>query len=249
MTGRAIVSAAAEVENKIKIHAADVLECAVEDLELRFGGKVGIVGIPEKELSFGAVSARAHWVVGGPIIGANSWTYDVPTVDPKRTVVTGLPFPKTGVFSFAATVCDVEIDEATGKASVLEAWSACDVGKAINPRAVEGQIQAGFVQGMGFSLCEEVVWDGPRIANPSLMDYKVPTILDVPTMVHPIIIEEPEPTGPFGAKGIGEIPICAVAPAIASAVAAMIGIRPTQLPLTPERVLRGMLQDRKSDAA
>jgi CO/xanthine dehydrogenase Mo-binding subunit len=168
--------------------------------------------------------------------------YDKPTiVDPKRTVFSGLPFPQIGVFSFNAVVCDVEIDKASGKTTVLEAWSACDVGKAINPMSVEGQIQGGFVQGLGFALFEEVVWDGARIANPSLMDYKRATTLDVPREIHPLLVEEPELDGPFGAKGIGEIPICAVAPAIANGIASAASVRLRQLPLTPERVLRAML--------
>jgi CO/xanthine dehydrogenase Mo-binding subunit len=143
-------------------------------------------------------------------------------------------------------VCDVEIDEASGKATVLEAWSACDIGKAINPMSVEGQIQGGFVQGMGFALFEEMVWDGARIANPSLMDYKIATTLDVPHRIHPLLIEDPEPDGPFGAKGIGEIPICSVAPAIANAIAAAAGIRLRKLPLTPERILTATLDREKA---
>ena len=248
MTGRAVIAAAAEVERKIKEHAAEIFECGIDDLELRPGGKVGILGIPDKELAFADISGRAHWAVGGPIIGTNSWTYDMPTIDPKRTIAVGLPFPKTGVFSFAAIICDVEVDEMTGKANVREAWSACDVGKAINPRSVEGQIQGGFVQGLGFSLFEEVVWDGARMANPSLMDYKVPTSQDVPTAVHPVLIEEPEPDGPFGAKGIGEIPICAVAPAIANGIAAATGQRLQRLPMTPERILAAMLAAESGNA-
>ena len=104
-----------------------------------------------------------------------------------------------------------------------EAWSAVDVGKAINPGAVEGQIEGGFVQGLGFALTEEMVWDGARLANPSLMDYKVPTSLDAPYGVHSIIVENAEPDGPFGAKGVGEIGINAVAPAIANGIAATFG--------------------------
>ena len=242
MTGRAVVGAANQVVEKIKTHAADMLECSVADLEIRDGGHVGIIGIAQKQVSFQDVSLRAHWAVGGPIIGSDSLVYDRPTIDPKRTVVSGLPFPQIGVFSFNTVVCEVEIDEASGKATVLEAWSACDIGKAINPMSVEGQIQGGFVQGLGFALFEEVVWDGPRIANPSLMDYKIPTTLDVPAQIHPLIVEDPEPDGPFGAKGIGEIPICAVAPAIANAIAAATGARLRQLPLTPERVLKGLLE-------
>jgi CO/xanthine dehydrogenase Mo-binding subunit len=242
MTGRAVIGAANEVVEKIKTHAADMLECAMADLEIRDGGRVGIVGIAQKEVSFRDVALRSHWGVGGPIIGSNSFVYDKPTIDPKRTIVSGLPFPQIGVFSFNTVVCDVEIDDASGKAVVLEAWSACDIGKAINPMSVEGQIQGGFVQGLGFALFEEVVWDGARIANPSLMDYKIATTLDVPAQIHPLIIEDPEPDGPFGAKGIGEIPICAVAPAIANGIAAATGVRLRQLPLTPERVLKGLLE-------
>jgi CO/xanthine dehydrogenase Mo-binding subunit len=245
MTGRAVIGAAKEVVQKIKTHAADVLECAVTDLEIRDGGRVGIIGIAQKEISFQDVALRAHWAVGGPIIGSDSLVYDKPTIDPKRTVVSGLPFPQIGVFSFNTVVCDVEIDEASGKAVVLEAWSVCDVGKAINPISVEGQIQGGFVQGLGFALFEEVVWDGARIANPSLMDYKIATTMDVPREIHPLIVEDPEPDGPFGAKGIGEIPICAVAPAIANGIAAATGARLRQLPLTPERILKALLETSK----
>ena len=241
MTGRAIVGASGEVVRKIKSHAADMLECEAFDIELRPGGRVGIVGVPQKEVTFRDVSLRAHWAAGGPIIGTDSLVYDKQTVDPKRTLASGLPFPQIGVFSFNAVVCDVEIDEASGKATVREAWTACDIGKAINPMSVEGQMQGGFVQGLGFALFEELVWDGARIANPSLMDYKVATTLDVPLGIHPLLIEDPEPDGPFGAKGIGEIPVCAVAPAIANGIAAATGVRINRLPLTPERVLDGML--------
>ena len=241
MVGRAIVTAAAEVEKKLKAHAADIFECSPEDLTLRPGGKIGIVGIPDCELSFQDLSLRAHWAVGGPVMGSASLMYDQKTIDPKRTVAKGVPFPQIGVFSFSAIICDVEIDEATGKTTVREAWSACDVGKAINPGSVEGQIQGGFVQGLGFALCEEVVWEGAKIANPSLMDYKVPTTLDASPKIHALLVEDPEPDGPFGAKGIGEIPICAVAPAIVNGIAGACGCRLRQLPATPERVLFAML--------
>jgi CO/xanthine dehydrogenase Mo-binding subunit len=248
MVGRAIITAAAEVEAKIKAHAADIFECSVDDLTLMPGGKVGLVGVPGKELAFGDISARAHWAVGGPIIGSGSLVYDLPTVDPKRTIATGVPFPQIGVFSFSAIICDVEVDEMTGQVKVREAWSACDVGKAINPRSVEGQIQGGFVQGLGYSLFEEMVWDGARIANPSLMDYKIATTRDIPAKIHAILVEEPEPDGPYGAKGIGEIPICAVAPAIANGVAGAVGCRLRVLPMTPERVLDAMLNDEVPNA-
>jgi CO/xanthine dehydrogenase Mo-binding subunit len=240
-TGRAVVAAAKEVERQIKEHASEMLECATIDLELRPGGKVGVVGVPDKAVSFFEVSARAHWARGGPIVGTNSFVFDRPSVDPKRAIAIGLPFPQIGVFSFGALVVDLEIDEVTGKIEAKRAWSAVDVGRAINPLAVEGQIEGAFVQGMGLALSEEMVWDGGRLANPSLMDYKVPTPLDAPYDIHPIIVEVPEPDGPFGAKGVGEIGINAVPAAIANAAAAATGIRFTALPLSPERVLRAML--------
>ena len=248
MAGRAVVAAAAKVEAEIKRHAADMLECDASDLELRSGGRVGIRGVPATEISFQDVSMRSHWAVGGQIIGTETLVYDKATVDPKRTIATGVPFPQIGVFNFAAIVCEIEIDEASGKISLCEAWNACDVGKAINPRAVEGQIEGGTVQGIGFALLEELVWDSGRLANPSLMDYKVMTSLDTTHDIHAIVVEEPEPDGPFGAKGIGEIPICAVAPAIANAVHAATAARIRTLPLTPERVLNGMLEADSRDA-
>jgi len=240
-TGRAVVGAAREVERQIKEHASEMLEVAPVDLELRPGGKVGVVGVHDKAVSFFEVSARAHWAKGGPIIGTNSLVFEKPSVDPKRAVAVGLPFPQIGAFAFGALVVDIEIDEVTGKIEVQRAWSAADVGRAINPLAVEGQLEGAFVQGMGLALSEEMVWDGARLANPSLMDYKVPTSLDAPAEINSIIVEAPEPDGPFGAKGVGEIGINVVPAAIANAAASALGIRFNNLPLTPERVLRAML--------
>ncbi|MYG52173.1 MAG: xanthine dehydrogenase family protein [Rhodospirillaceae bacterium] len=246
-TGRSVVAAADKVAEQIKRHASEIFECAVEDLELRDGGRVGIKGVPDKELSFFEVSGRAHWAAGGPIVGTDTWVYNQPSVDPKRAIARGLPFPQIGVYSFGCMITAVEIDETTGKADVVEVWSAMDVGKAINPGSVEGQIEGGFVQGMGFALTEEMVFDGPRLANPSMMDYKAPTSLDAPFDIHSIIVEAAEPGGPFGAKGIGEIGLVPVPAAIANAVAAAIGTRLRRLPLTPERVLDGMLEGGDAD--
>lgn len=246
-TGRSVVAAADKVAEQIKRHASEIFECAVEDLDLRDGGRVGIKGVPDKELSFFEVSGRAHWAAGGPIVGTDTWVYNRPSVDPKRAVAKGLPFPQIGVYSFGCMIAAVEIDETTGKADVAEVWSAMDVGKAINPGSVEGQIEGGFVQGMGFALTEEMVFDGPRLVNPSMMDYKAPTSLDAPFGIHSIIVEAAEPGGPFGAKGIGEIGLVPVPAAIANAVATAAGTRLRRLPLTPERVLDTMLEDGDED--
>jgi CO/xanthine dehydrogenase Mo-binding subunit len=238
-TGRAVHAAAEQVATQVREHAAAMLDAPLERIELREGGRVGVVG-SNTDLPLAAVSARAHWAVGGPLVGAKTLVFEQATADPKRAVAIGLPFPRIGVFSFAALVVHVEVDEATGQTRVLEAWTAADVGRAINPLLVKVQLEGGFVQGMGYALFEEMVWDGPRLANPSLMDYKTPTSLDAPHAIHAHVVEAPEPDGPFGAKGAGEIGINTVAAAIANGVAAATGFRHRHLPLTGERVLAGL---------
>ena len=98
-------------------------------------------------------------------------------------------------------------------------------------------VQGAFVQGLGYALYEEMIWDDDgRLANPSFADYKVPGLYDVPRMIFPLIFEDPDPTGPFGAKGVGEIAMAGVAPAIANAIDNATGVRMHKLPMTPERV-------------
>jgi CO/xanthine dehydrogenase Mo-binding subunit len=238
MTGRAVVAASAAVRDKILDHAAEMLECAAADLELRPGGAVGLAGVPGKEVTFKDVAMRSLFRAGGPIVGYHGFVFDGERFDPKRALIERLAFDNLGVYTFGAQCAEVEVDTVTGKIAVLRVWSAHDVGKAINPSNVEGQIQGGIVQGLGYALCEQLVWDDDgRLANPSFADYKVPGIIEAPATIVPIIIEEPDATGPFGAKGVGEISLVGVAPAVANAVAAAVGARLRHLPMTPERVV------------
>jgi len=234
-TGRAVVGAAKEVLRQAMEHASEMLDTPVDDLELREGGRIASRG-SNTDLPFAAISGRAHWAKGGPIVGHHTLVFEEPTHDPKRSIALGLPFPRIGVFSFGAVAIEVEVDEVTGQTRAVEAWSAIDVGRAINPRLVEVQIEGGLVQGLGFALYEEMVWDGPRLVNPSLMDYKIPTSADTPP-IHSIVVEDPEPSGPFGAKGAGEIGLNPVPAAIANALAQAVGGVSHAIPLTPERVL------------
>ena len=246
MTGRAVVAAAESVVDQLKQRAAIMMECAVEDLEMRPGGFIGLKGVPDARVSYGDISGFSHWVAEGPVIGSDSLAFDGEDFDPKRGFIKGFPFGKIGAWIFAAQAVEVEIDEATGRVTPLQVWSAHDIGKAINPSSVEGQIEGGVVQGIGYALYEEMVWDSGRLANPSLMDYKIPGTMDAPPEIHSIIIEDPDDTGPFGAKGIGEPPIVGIAPAISNAIAHATGARLRRLPMTPERVLRA-LQGREND--
>jgi CO/xanthine dehydrogenase Mo-binding subunit len=117
-----------------------------------------------------------------------------------------------------------------------------DVGKAINPFACRQQIGGASIQGTGPALFEEILHEAGQLANPSFVDYKIPSFVDLPETVQPLIVEAPHPDGPYGAKGIGEAGIFAIAPAIANAVADAIGARVVDRPITPEKVLAALEQ-------
>ncbi len=131
------------------------------------------------------------------------------------------------------------MDTETGVVHVLKCTGIQDVGKCINPLATEGQIEGGIVMGVGYALTEGIQYKDGKVENPNLVDYKMITPLDAPEITT-LIIEEPDPTGAFGAKGIGEGTVVPVAPAIANAIYDAAGIRIKELPITPEKVLKAL---------
>ncbi|HPC20691.1 MAG TPA: molybdopterin-dependent oxidoreductase, partial [Kiritimatiellia bacterium] len=141
----------------------------------------------------------------------------------------------------------LEVDKETGKMTVRKAVLAVDVGQAINPELVKGQIVGGLVQGLATALFEDIRYDANgRLLNPNFTDYKIPTTLDCPAEIIPIILETPQPDGPFGARGVGEHTMVACAPMVADAIDNAIGIRLKTMPLTAEKValaLRGIDYD------
>lgn len=139
------------------------------------------------------------------------------------------------VYAFATNIAEVEVDTRTGEVRVLRIISAHDVGKAVNPQLVEGQIEGGALQGLGYALFEEIVTGDGRIRNPQFSTYIIPTACDAPEIV-PVIVEHAYPDGPFGAKGFGEQPLMGIAPAVVNAVCNALGISLFDLPATPERV-------------
>jgi CO/xanthine dehydrogenase Mo-binding subunit len=140
-----------------------------------------------------------------------------------------------GTFLFGTHVAEVEVDVETGKTRVLNFTACHDVGKALNPAGVIGQIEGGLVQGIGSGLYEELQVEQGQIVNPSFADYRIPTALDTPPITA-LYDEAPDSTGPFGAKGIGEPPIMPPAPAIANAIFDATGVRVCEIPITPERL-------------
>ena len=138
---------------------------------------------------------------------------------------------------FGAHIADVHVDRETGKVTVLRYTAIQDVGTAIHPAYVEGQIQGGAVQGIGMALTEEYVYDSDgAMANASLLDYRMPVSNDVP-MIDTVLVEVPNPGHPYGVRGVGEVPIVPPLAAIANAIYDAVGVRITTLPATPERIL------------
>ncbi len=168
-----------------------------------------------------------------------------------RAPFTGELDPQTGQgrvhpdYAFGAHAVEVAVDTETGEVTVLKSVGAHDVGQAINPAAVAGQIEGGAAQGQGYALSEEMIYRDGELATPSFSEYLIPTAMDMPR-VEAIILESRSGLGPFGAKGIGEPALTPVAPAIANAVADAIGVRVVELPITPERVVAAL---RRAEAA
>ena len=151
--------------------------------------------------------------------------------------------------SFGTHVVDVDVDRETGRVEILRYTAVQDAGKAVHPGYVEGQMQGGAVQGIGWALNEEYVYDeNGRLENPGFLDYRIPVCSDVP-MIDTVIVEVPNPTHPYGVRGVGETPIIPPMAAIANAVESALGIRFTELPMSPPRVLKAVDEARLPEAA
>jgi CO/xanthine dehydrogenase Mo-binding subunit len=166
------------------------------------------------------------------------YTYLAPKTTPfdKQT---GYSVPNLS-YAYVAQAVELEVDLETGFIKILRVVSADDVGQAINPALVQGQIEGAVVQAEGYTLTENFITRNGRILTDQLSTYLIPTILDIPESVESIILEVAEPNGPFGARGLGELPFLPLAPAIAAAVHDATGVWFNEFPLTPERVLRGL---------
>jgi len=184
-----------------------------------------------------AEAALAKWKVEvRPAIA--EYTYLAPKTTPFDKE-TGYSMPNLS-YAYVAQAVEVEVDLETGFIKILRVVSADDVGQAINPALVTGQIEGAVVQAEGYALTENFITRNGHILTDQLSTYLIPTILDIPDSVESVIIEVAEPNGPFGARGLGELPFLPIAPAIAAAVHDATGVWFNDFPLTPERVLRGL---------
>jgi len=161
--------------------------------------------------------------------------------DGQHITATGTHQSLTHCPNFQAGFAEIEVDTETGVIKVLKFVMAHDIGRAINPQNVEGSLEGGAAQGIGYALSEDLIIDKQtgRVLTDSFATYKMPSTLDMPD-VEVVLVEEPAPTGPFGAKGVGEPGMTNVAPAIANALYDAVGIRLHSLPMTPEKVLEAL---------
>jgi CO/xanthine dehydrogenase Mo-binding subunit len=218
-TGTAVVDASKKAIEELRARAAMIWDVDVDGVVWEDGfAKPASTNVGDfAPMSLKELAGKAG-VTGGPITTAAS-------------VNAGGQAP-----GFASQFCDVEVDPETGKVTVLRFVAAQDVGTAIHPSYVEGQIQGGVVQGIGWALSEEYIYDKQgRLDNAGFLDYRCPVASDLP-MIEPLLIEVPNPAHPYGAKGVGEVNICPPMAAIANAIDNAIGRRMTELPMSPPKI-------------
>ncbi len=223
--GNAVIRAAEDARRQTLAIAAEEFEVSAEDLEI-VDGRVQVRGFPDRSVALGDLAGKAMTFGGkyDPIHGSGS-----------QSVTDRAP-------SFCAQIAEVAVDEETGEVDLLNLAVVQEVGRAINPLTVEGQMQGGAVQGVGWALYEEMRYDDDgQLLSGSWMDYAMPDAVQA-APIQTQIVEVPSISGPFGARGVGEPPVIPTVAAIANAVAHATGVRMTQTPMTAPRVLEALAQ-------
>lgn len=218
-TGWAAHEAAMDMRKQLCERAAQVWNCHADEVTF----DAGLFSRNGTSLTFRELAAKTS-DTGGPVTARASI---------EATGVGG---------SFGTHIVDVEVDPDTGKVKILRYTAVQDCGRAIHPSYVEGQIQGGVVQGIGWALYEEYWYDDEgRMRNASMLDYRMPTAVDVP-MIDAVILEIPNPVHPYGVRGVGEVPICPPPAALAAAIHRAVGVRMSELPMSPHRVSKAIRQ-------
>ena len=227
LMGLAVHEAATEVREQLLSLAAQRFETFPDQVS----AAAGQMSFRGESVGYGALVREMFGGSGGELMGRG---YVTPGFRDGR-------FQQDPVFwEVSITATEVEVDEDTGALRIVRLVSVADVGKAINPKQVEGQDEGAATQAIGHTLFEEMLYEDGQLLNPNLIDYRVPTFMDMPEVFETIIIENGDGPGPYGAKGVGEGGIVAVAPAVANALHNATGVRIRDLPLTPERVWRAL---------
>ncbi len=234
MGGNAVVAAAKDARQKLLDSGSHLLNIPATELTIRAGK---VVSLTDAKVSVDIEDVVREYVyrnIGLPLIGNGSYIPETETPD-ERTYGNISP-----AYPFAAHVAEVEVDTDTGKIAIVHYWAADDVGKAINPLTLEGQMIGGVAQGMGWALTEQMIEIDGRFVNDNFLDYKMFGPCDMPDDVQVFFVESNDPNGPFGAKGASEIILNPIPATIANAVYNAIGVRIHDLPITPDKILRGL---------
>ena len=237
VAGNAALGAAREIRERLLKLAADALEAHVEDVVLQERSAF-VKGCPESKVPIAKLLRNSHFKPGGRMMMAD-YFYDPPNENMGKDFRGNM----SATYSFGTHGVRVKVDEETGKVAIVDYVAAHDVGRAINPLLLDGQVYGGVLMGVGYALTEQVVLQKGRMMNADFRDYKILTAKDAFSLT-PVVIETIDEDGPFGAKGIGEPGCVPTAPAIANAIYDAIGVRITDLPITPERVLAAIKKKR-----
>ena len=233
--GNAVKKAAQDIKEQLFEIAKDILKADKEDLALE-QGSFFVKKEPERKVKIMEIMKKTY--PGGiSILGRGTYYQYKLGSFPSHVKV---EIPTTEVWMYASHGVEVEVDTETGRVKILKVVAAHDVGKAINPVSCEGQIEGGVLQALSNAMLEELLFNEKgKILNSSLLDYKIPSALDMPE-INAILVEEAHREGPYGAKGLGEMVAVPTAPAIANAIYDAVGIRIKDLPITPDKLLRAL---------
>jgi len=231
--GNAVRDAAQKVKQQLFETAAEMLEASPDDLASRDGG-IFVKGTETKSVTVGDVArARLFRRGGAPIVASGSFDADSVLQDATRYG------NESGAYNFGCQAAEVEVDRETGQVKVLKYVGASDCGTVINPIGAEGQAEGSVAQGLGYALIEGLKMEDGRPINPNFSDYRIPSMRDMPPLTHEFA-DSYEPTGPFGAKGLGELGMDPTAAVISNAIFDAVGVRIKTLPITPEKVLKAL---------
>ena len=235
MIGNSVAIACREAKGRFVAAVADMWK--VEPEQISTGN--GYIWAAETNYRVSMAEAVEQVKKRGVVaVGSASFTAQHTGLSPEDG--SGTPWQ---AYVFGCQVAEVEVDTSTGEVQVLGVWAAHDVGRAVNPRGVEGQIEGGIVQALGQGLMEDYRLAQGRTTTPSFAKYILPTSLDVPHVTS-VIVEDHDPIGPLGVKGIGEPAMVPTIPAVMNAIYDAIGVRVTSLPATPERILEALAKKR-----
>jgi len=240
VSGNAVKNAATNVKQQLFEQAAEMLEANAADLISR-DGKIFVKGAEGKSLTVSDVArARLFRHNGAPIVGSGS--FDADSVLPDSTRFGN----ESGAYNYGAQAAEVHVDPETGQVQILQFVVASDCGTVIYPLGAEGQVEGGLAQGIGYALTEGLQIDEGRPINPNFSDYRIPSMRDMPPLQH-AFADSYEPTGPFGAKGLGELNMDPTAAVINNAIFDAVGVRVKTLPITPEKILRALKEKREKN--